>query len=85
MKASSVRLIPLLVFLAALALATTAAAAPASGEGFAVSGKQTVVDEEEGTYKMSGGLVGEWKIISFKELPSSQGVSKAKAMATSTA
>src|ERR1700753_995184 len=78
MKASSVRLIPLLVFLAALALATTAAAAPASGEGFAVSRKQNVVDEEEGTYKMSGGLVGEWKITSFKELPSSQGVFKAK-------
>ncbi|HEX3362072.1 MAG TPA: hypothetical protein VHS74_13850 [Solirubrobacterales bacterium] len=78
MKASSVRLIPLLVFLAALASATTALAAPASGEGFAVSGKQTVVNEEEGTYKMRGGLVGEWKITSFKELPSAAGVFKAK-------
>jgi hypothetical protein len=78
MKTSSVRLIPLLVFLGALALATTAVAAPVSGEGFAVSGKQAIVNGEEGTYKMSGGLVGDWKITSFKELPSAAGVFKAK-------
>ncbi len=76
MKVSSVRLIPPFVLLAVLALVASAAAAPV-GEGFAVSGKQTAIDAEAGTYKMSGGLVGEWKITSFKELPTSAGVLKA--------
>jgi hypothetical protein len=72
MKSSSARLVPLVVVLVLglLAAATGAAAATAGGEGFAVAGKQTVVDEEAGTYKMTGGLVGDWKITAFKETAS---------------
>jgi hypothetical protein len=71
MKISSVRLVPILAVLAALVVPVAGAeAAPVSGEQFTVSGKQTVVDEEAGTYKMKGGLLGDWTITSFKELPS---------------
>jgi hypothetical protein len=48
-------------------LAATAAATTVSGEQFAVSGKQVVVNEKAGTAKMSGGLLGNWKITSFTQ------------------
>jgi hypothetical protein len=54
--------------IAASLLATTAVAVTVSGEQFPVAGKQTVVSEKAGISKMSGGLVGSWKITSFKEL-----------------
>lgn len=53
---------------AASLFVTAAGAATVSGEQFAVSGKQSVVNEGAGTYKMSGGLLGDWKITSFTEL-----------------
>jgi hypothetical protein len=31
-----------------------------------VSGKQTIVSEKKGTFKMAGGLIGSWAITSFK-------------------
>jgi hypothetical protein len=55
---------------AASLLATAATATTVSGEQFAISGKQTVVNEKASTYKMSGGLVGDWKVTSFKETAS---------------
>lgn len=45
-------------------------AASAGAATYAVSGKQVVVNEEEGKYKMTGGLLGAWSITSFKELSS---------------
>jgi hypothetical protein len=77
MLSSSARPILILAALAVFASATSAGAAPISGEQFAVAGKQTVVNEEASTYKMAGGLVGDWKITSFKEL-STAPVFKAK-------
>lgn len=71
MKSSSVRFIPLLVALAVFALPAVAGAAPASGEGFAVAGKQIAVNEEKGMFKMNGGLIGSWQITSFKETATS--------------
>lgn len=53
--------------IAALLSATAAVALTVAGEQFAVAGKQTVVNEKAGTAKMSGGLLGNWKITSFKE------------------
>ena len=35
---------------------------------YQVSGKQTVVDEETGMYKMHGSLVGDWTTTSFSEI-----------------
>jgi hypothetical protein len=52
-----------------IALAGTVAmvaAAPASARF--VSGKQTVVDENAGTYAMTGSLVGDWAITGFEEI-----------------
>lgn len=58
------------VVLATLVATATAAAAPVSGEQFSVSGEQKVVNEKAGTSKMSGGLIGNWKITSFKGVAS---------------
>jgi hypothetical protein len=53
----------------AAAGATLALAAPAgAATTFRVAGSQTVVNEEEGTYKMTGGLKGDWATTSFKEI-----------------
>jgi hypothetical protein len=52
---------------AASLLAAIAAATTVSGEQFAVAGKQVVVNEKAGTAKMSGGLLGNWKITSFTQ------------------
>jgi hypothetical protein len=59
---------PCAVLIAALAALALAAPAGAKTTTYPVSGKQTVVDEAAGTYKMSGGLIGDWALTSFKEL-----------------
>jgi hypothetical protein len=56
------------IALAALAGCWAAAAGPADAKRYSVSGKQTVVDEQAGLYRMEGDLVGDWTITSFKEL-----------------
>lgn len=56
--------------IAASLLARAAIGATVSGEQFSVAGKQTLVNEKAGTYKMTGGLVGNWKITSFEETAS---------------
>jgi hypothetical protein len=48
---------------AAFAVASPAAAAP-----IPLSGTQTVVDENAGTFKMHGSLVGDWAIKTFHQL-----------------
>jgi hypothetical protein len=45
-------------------------AAPATAKSYSVSGTQTVVNEEEGIFAMQGDLVGDWRIVAFKEIPS---------------
>jgi hypothetical protein len=50
---------------AALLLAATANAKTTT---VPVSGAQTVVDEDAGTFKMSGSLIGDWQITSFTEI-----------------
>ena len=42
--------------------AALALAAPAAAGTHRLSGTQMTVDEEAGTYKMRGSLVGDWKI-----------------------
>jgi hypothetical protein len=44
------------------------AAGTAGAKSYSVSGTQTVVDEQAGTYRMAGDLVGAWKITAIKEL-----------------
>jgi hypothetical protein len=56
------------VALATLAVVALAVAAPASAKTHKVSGKQIVVDEDAGTYKMRGGLKGDFSITSFEEV-----------------
>jgi hypothetical protein len=51
-----------------LGLALCCALTAASAQARSVSGTQTVVDENAGTYRMHGDLVGNWKITSFKEI-----------------
>ena len=51
-----------------LGLALCCALTAASAQARSVSGTQTVVDENAGTYRMHGDLVGSWKITSFKEI-----------------
>jgi hypothetical protein len=54
--------------LLALAVAILVVAAPASlAKTYTVSGKQIVVDEENGIYKMRGSLIGRWSVTSFQE------------------
>ena len=57
--------------LAACAATVLAAAAPAGAKTHAVSGKQIVVNEDAGTFKMRGGLIGVWQATGFKELETS--------------
>src|SRR5262249_46942102 len=54
-------------FVAVACLAALAAAGVATAATYPVSGKQTVVSEKNGTYKMNGGLIGDWTTTSFKE------------------
>jgi len=53
--------------LAALA-AVLVAAAPAAAGTYELSGRQTVVNEEQGLYKMRGSLIGRWTITAFEEV-----------------
>ena len=62
------RLVPCSLIVAAAAALALAAPAGAKTTTYPVSGKQTVVDEQAGTFKMSGGLVGDWAITSFTEI-----------------
>ena len=59
----------------ALALAAAGAAlafaAQAGAATYVVSGSQTVVDEDKGTYKMSGSLVGDFNQTSFTTVATS--------------
>jgi hypothetical protein len=55
---------------AALA-AAVAVAAPAGAATVPLSGTQTVVDENAGTFKMHGSLVGDWAITTFNVLDTS--------------
>ncbi len=57
-------------FLAAVAAALVLAA-PAGAATYQVHGKQKVIDEAAGTYKVSGDLLGDWKTISFEEVATS--------------
>jgi hypothetical protein len=57
-----------LVALAGCAVLALALAAPASGKTHRLSGTQKVVDEDAGTYKMRGSLVGDWSTTSFDEV-----------------
>jgi hypothetical protein len=56
--------------IAALAglVATSAGAVRVSGEQYSVSGKQTPRPRKEDTFRMSGGLIGDWKLDTFKTL-----------------
>jgi hypothetical protein len=58
------------VLVAAVA-AALALAAPAGAKTYTVSGTQTVVDEDAGTFTMQGGLIGDWAVTSFKQLGTS--------------
>ena len=51
--------------LAAATLAALAVAGPASAKTYQVDGRQKVVDEDAGVYKMTGDLVGRWTTTSF--------------------
>ena len=50
------------------AAAALVLAAPAGAATYQVAGKQTAVDADAGTYKMSGGLRGDWATTSFEEV-----------------
>ena len=60
-----------------LAVICSLTAASAQARAVSVSGTQTLVDEQAGTYKMHGDLVGDWQITAFKEIPS-EGLFQAK-------
>ena len=53
---------------AAAVAAAVAVAAPAGAATVPLSGTQTVVDENAGTFKMHGSLVGDWAITTFDVL-----------------
>jgi hypothetical protein len=55
------------MMLAVLAAALVAAA-PAAAGTYELSGRQTVVNEEQGIYKMRGSLIGRWTITAFEEV-----------------
>jgi hypothetical protein len=56
------------VALAALVACCAALAGTAEAKRYAVSGTQTVVDEDAGTFRMAGDLVGTWRVTKFKPL-----------------
>ena len=56
---------PRRLVLLAIAAAVLVAAAPAAAKTYEVSGKQIVVNEDKGIYKMRGSLIGRWTITSF--------------------
>ena len=58
------------MLLAAVAAALVLAA-PAGAKTYQVKGAQKVVDEQAGTYKMTGDLLGAWAMTSFEEVATS--------------
>ena len=60
---------PRRLVLLAIAAAVLVAAAPAAAKTYEVSGKQIVVNEDKGIFKMRGSLIGRWTIDSFQEAP----------------
>lgn len=66
----TVRCLSAIFIIATLVAATSAGAISVLGEQFSVSGRQTIVNEKAGTSKMTGGLIGNWKVTSFKEVAS---------------
>jgi hypothetical protein len=59
---------PKRLVLLATALAILVVVAPASAKTYPVSGKQIVVDEDKGIYKMRGSLIGRWAVTAFEEV-----------------
>ena len=57
--------------LAVLAGALAVAAPASAGNAVVVSGTQTNIDESAGTYKLDGGLIGEWRTTSIRTLAAS--------------
>jgi hypothetical protein len=60
-----------MALVAGAAALTLAGPASAKSTTVPVSGAQTVVDEDAGTYKMSGSLIGDWQFTSFTEIATS--------------
>lgn len=56
------------VAIAVAALALLAASPAAAQRTYQVAGRQVIVNEDAGTYKMRGGLRGDFAVTSFKEL-----------------
>jgi hypothetical protein len=54
--------------LTALVACSAALAGTAEAKRYPVSGTQTVVDDDAGTFRMAGDLVGAWRITAFKPL-----------------
>jgi hypothetical protein len=65
------RLRPRALGAAVAAAAALAVASPAGAATVPISGTQTVVDENAGTFKMHGSLVGDWAITAFDVLDTS--------------
>lgn len=61
-------LLTALTLAAVAASGVTAVPALAARTAFPVSGRQTVVDADKGTYRMRGGLLGAWQQTSFTEV-----------------
>jgi hypothetical protein len=61
----------LAAMIAAFGALAMAGSTPAHADGVPVSGTQTVVDENAGTFKMHGSLVGDWRVTTFDVLDTS--------------
>jgi hypothetical protein len=57
--------------LLAAAAAVLVLAGPAGAATYRVAGKQKVIDEDAGTFKMTGGLRGSWQTTGFTETATS--------------
>jgi hypothetical protein len=58
------------VLMATVAAALIAAPVPAMATTYRVSGEQVLTDADTQTYEMTGGLVGTWRVVSGKEVKS---------------
>jgi hypothetical protein len=56
------------VSLAVVALLAAGTASASADTTYPLSGKQTVVNEDKGLYKMRGSLIGRWTVTSFNEV-----------------
>ena len=54
--------------LTALVACSAALTGTAEAKRYPVSGTQTVIDDDAGTFRMAGDLVGAWRITAFKPL-----------------